>query len=147
MLLCVSEYYFAARINYAIITLYLRKWESSLQIKYYYNIRWWNYNGSTTECYKRILRNNVYFGLSFGAVNLLNTYSRFKIVWYRWLIGLELHIKWTCRATSDSDLYFSMSEFFKTSFWVQNHPLNLFSQVVNSQRLFCIQKAGVICSY
>jgi hypothetical protein len=31
--------------------------------------------------------------------------------------------------------------------WVQNHLLNLCSRAVNSQRLFCIKKASVKCSY
>ena len=36
----------------------------------------------------------------------------------------------------------SLKRMFKPDFWVQNHLLNLFSRVVNSQRLFCSQKAA-----
>ena len=36
---------------------------------------------------------------------------------------------------------------FKPGFWVQNHPLNLCSSAVDSQKLLCSQKAAVKCSY
>ena len=35
----------------------------------------------------------------------------------------------------------SLKRMFKTGFPVQNHPLNLCSHAVNSQRLLCSQKA------
>ena len=50
-----------------------------------------------------------------------------------------------------SKIYFCIPNIFKTNvyngFWAQNHFLNLFSHFVNSQKLFCSQKAGVKCSY
>ena len=41
----------------------------------------------------------------------------------------------------------SLKPMFKTGFWIQNHLWNLCSRIVNSQRLFCSQKADVECSY
>ena len=41
----------------------------------------------------------------------------------------------------------SLTHRSKTGFWVQNHLLNLFSRVVNSQRLFYSQKTVVKCSH
>ena len=39
----------------------------------------------------------------------------------------------------------SLKRTSKTGILVQNYPLNLWSRVVNSQRLFGFQKAGVKC--
>ena len=48
-----------------------------------------------------------------------------------------------------TQIYFCMPEIFKTNvssqFLSTNHLLNLCSRVVNSQRLFCSQRAGVKC--
>ena len=42
-----------------------------------------------------------------------------------------------------SQIYFCISQIYKNQFWVQNNHFNLCSYAVNSQRLFCSQKAGV----
>ena len=34
----------------------------------------------------------------------------------------------------------SLKRTFEPGFWVQNHPLNMYSRAVNSQRLLCSQK-------
>ena len=52
-------------------------------------------------------------------------------IWVGFIFVYQKSLKWT----------------FKTSFWVQNHLLNLCSSAVNSQRLMYSQKAGVKCSY
>ena len=65
------------------------------------------------------------------------------ILAFQMLINLIFHTK------SESELFLYTPEIFKfqTGFCVQNHLLNLCSRVVNSQRFFCSQKAGVKCSY
>ena len=68
-------------------------------------------------------------------------------MWYGWLIGLELHLSYHIWFRSVFLYIRILYHNIKTSFWVQSHPLNLFSRVVNSHTLFCFLKAGVKCSY
>ena len=71
---------------------------------------------------------NIYFRLRFGAANAINNYLMFKIPnTHNTNFLTLLHIDWI----------------HHKSFWVQNHLTC--SRVLNAQRLFCSQKAGVKC--
>ena len=88
--------------------------------------------------------NSICFWLSFGLANAINDYKRLRIRvvcvgnYEPLMLIIELVI------TNLSRIYFCIPEIFKRNvynqFWVQNHPLNLCSRVVNSQRFLFSQK-------
>ena len=75
----------------------------------------------------------IYFWTRFGLANAINGYLRIKIcvvissyqIWVRYIFFYQKSLKQT----------------LKTCFCIQNHLLNLCTCIVNSQRLFCYQKA------
>ena len=126
------------------------------------------YNMTKTHPYKTTLQNKLpkwqsTLGVILPFVLLLGTRHNNFIQWYKlfWIpiyfgecinYYLRLTIRVVCREflTPWVNLLIyqiSLKRTLQTGFWVQNHLLNLHTCVVNLQRLFCSQKAGVKCSY
>ena len=63
-----------------------------------------------------------------------------------WSVQGIFNLKWESIAFSKSDSYIFLNKLLKPVFENKiNHILNLYSCVVNSQRLFCIPKTGMKC--
>ena len=90
---------------------------------------------------------NIYFGLRFDLANVINYYLGLKIrvVWGVFFLSINAY---SLNSSYQNWVRFifvyqkSLKLKFRTGFWVQIHDLqNLYSRVVNSQRLLCSQKS------